>query len=182
MRKNVADLVRRRIADRVGQIDGRAPGRDDFLDRPGTGSPVAPRRVLRRELHVVGVAARAVDRGDRGIEAGLARHPQLALEVQVGGGDEHVDAAPRRRARAPRRRDRCRPALQRASAAMIGPRTCVAIDPHRFGVRFGGDREPGLDDVHAERRELPRQRRASRRCASKTRAPARRRAASCRRS
>ena len=26
--------------------------------------------------------------------------------------------------------------------------------PHRFGVRLGRDREPGLDDVDAERREL----------------------------
>ena len=27
---------------------------------------------------------------------------------------------------------------------------------HRFGIRLGGDREPGLDDVDAEGRELPR--------------------------
>ena len=61
---------------------------------------------------------RAADRGDRGVEALLARDAQLALEVQIGGGDEGVDAAARRRRERLSRRDRCRPGWQRASAAI----------------------------------------------------------------
>ena len=46
---------------------------------------------------------------------------------------------------------------QRARAAVTGRDTSVAIDPHGFGVGFGGDRKARFDDVHAERVELPRQ-------------------------
>ena len=45
----------------------------------------------------------------------------------------------------------------RARPAMIGRRTSAAIGADRREVAVRGDREPGLDDVHAERVELARQ-------------------------
>ena len=47
---------------------------------------------------------------------------------------------------------------QRASAAITGRRTSRATWRVAFGVGRRGDREAGLDDVHAERVERPRQR------------------------
>ena len=44
-----------------------------------------------------GVLAREADGVDRGLETLVARHAQLGLQVQVGGGDERVDAPPGRR-------------------------------------------------------------------------------------
>ena len=44
---------------------------------------VAAGCVFGGELHVVGVAPRAVNRGDGGIETRLARDAQLPLEVQI---------------------------------------------------------------------------------------------------
>ena len=77
----------------------------------------------------------------------------LRSQVQIGGGDEGVDAAAgggfeglaggvdvaRRAAR--QRRDHGPPYFRRDPA-------------HRLGVGLGGDREAGLDDVHAQVVEL----------------------------
>ena len=41
-------------------------------------------------------------------------------------------------------------ALQRARPQMIGPWTCAGDGLHRLEVAGRGDREAGLDDVHAE--------------------------------
>ena len=96
----------------------------------------------------------AVHGGDRGVEARLARHAQLALEVQVGRGDEDVDAA------AAGGGERRAGPVDVGGAAAREPGNDRAVDErgnhaHRFGIRLGRDREPGLDDVDAERRELP---------------------------
>ena len=114
------------------------------------------------------------------LEALLARHAELALQVQVGGRDEDVDAARAAPARAPSRPGRCPSAWQRASAAMTGPRICVRDHADGLGVGLGGDREPGFDDVDAQASSC----RASwsfSSIASRSRAPARRPAASYRR-
>ena len=42
--------------------------------------------------HVVGVLPREAHGVDRRLEALLARHAQLGLQVQIGGRDERVDA------------------------------------------------------------------------------------------
>ena len=79
----------------------------------------------------------------------------FAFEVQVGGGDEGVDAA----------------ALRRGVQRLAGPVDVVAAAagqrgddgrrssrgdrPHGLGVGLGGDREARFDHVHAERVELP---------------------------
>ena len=58
-----------------------------------------------------------------------------------------------------RGRERGAGAVDVGGAAPGQPGNDRAVDErgnraHRFGVRLGGDREPGLDDVDAERREL----------------------------
>ena len=49
------------------------------------------------------------------------------------------------------------PGAQRASAATTGRSIAERDAPHRLGVGLGRDRKPGLDDVDAQRLELPRQ-------------------------
>ena len=67
-----------------------------------------------------------LDGVDRRLEAFLARDAQLALEVQIGGRQEGVDARPLGRLeRARRLFDVLRPV--RASAAITGRRTAAAI-------------------------------------------------------
>ena len=77
--------------------------------------------------------------------------------MEVGGGEKHVDAratAARSTARAARSTSAV---TARASAAMVGRRSSAGDGAHRGEVAVGGDREAGLDDVDAERIELPRQ-------------------------
>ena len=89
-----ARFVRRRVADRVRQVDGRGARRDDRLDDAAQEIRIRPRRILRRELHIVGELPRQADGVDRRLEAGFARHPELGGQVQVGGRQKRVDARP----------------------------------------------------------------------------------------
>ena len=87
-------------------------------------------------------------------EALLARHAQLGLQVQVGGGDEGVDAPLRGRLDGPRR------ALQVGAMAPGQARDHRPADlggnrPHGLGIGGRRNREAGLDDVHAKRVQLP---------------------------
>ncbi len=85
-------LVRHRVADGVGHVDrGRALVERD-LDHLGHELHVRARAVLGRELHVVGVLARVRHGGARLALHVLARRLELALDVDVAGRDEGVDA------------------------------------------------------------------------------------------
>ena len=106
--------------------------------------------------HVVGVLAREAHGIDRRLEALLARHAQLGLQVQVGGGDERVDAPLRRRLDRPRGRLEVG-AMAARQAGDHRPPDLGGNLAHGFGVGRRRDREAGLDDVHAERIELTRQ-------------------------
>ena len=143
-------LVRRRVADRVGQIDRRGAGVDGRLDDAAQEIVVAARRVLRRKFDIVGELPGAADAVDDGRQAGLARDAQLALEMQVGRGEERVDAAARgRRQGAGGLVD-----VQRAASGQGGDhRPADLFGDLRDGLGVGrrGDGEAGLDDVHAER-------------------------------
>ena len=83
-----------------------------------------------------------LDRIDGGLEAGFLRHPQLALEMQVGGGDEGVDAAARRRRQRPTRAVD----VGRMTARERGNDGTPDVgrdETHRLGVGLRGDRKPG---------------------------------------
>ena len=142
-------LVGRAVAHRVGQVHRGGAGRDHRLDDAAQEVEVAARGVLGRELHVGGDVAGAPHRALGGGQALLAADPQLALEVQVGGGDEGVDAG------AGGRRERLRGAVD---VGVVGPRQrghhgAPHGRGHRVhGLRVGGrgDGEPGLEHVHAE--------------------------------
>ena len=153
----VADLVGRRVADGVRQVDRRGARGNDGFDHRRQVRHVAAGRVLGRELHVVGELAGLGDGLDGGLEALLARDAQLALEVQVGCRDEGVDAP------------LAGGGDGLAGAFDVGGGTSgegsnrrslhlLRDPPHRLGIVHRRDREPGLDDVHAERFEPTRQR------------------------
>jgi hypothetical protein len=96
---------------------------------------------------------RVADRFDRRVEALLARHAQLRLEVQVGSRNERVDAALRGWLNRPRRFFEVL-AVAARQAGDDRPADLRGHAPHRLGIRRRGDREAGLDDVHPEQIEL----------------------------
>jgi hypothetical protein len=152
--EELRDLVGRRVADRVGQVDRLGAGLDDRFDDLPQKRRIGAGRVLSRELHVVGMLARQLDRRHGQAQALLARDAQLALEVQVGSRDEHVDAAARRR--------RQRPAglldvLGMAARQRRDHRPLDVRGDHadRLGVGVGRNREARFDDVDAKRPQLP---------------------------
>ena len=151
--EEAGDLVRRRVSDRVGQVDRGRAGIDDGLDDATQEIQVAAGGVFGRELDVVGVAARARDGIDGRSQAGLSRHPEFCRQVQVRRRDERVNAAPRgwcqRLAGAV---DVCRRAARQRRDDRVLDGSGDLADG--LGIRVGRDREPGLDDVDAKRFEL----------------------------
>ena len=130
--KNSA-LVGRRVADGVGQVDRLRARLDDGLDDlPEAGSL----RVASSAENCTSSVYRACSRPPSQRRDLFAGHPGLTL-VQIGGRDEHVDAAARRRRpsqradvfRAPRERRDDRRARRRIT--------------RRFGVGVGRNRKPG---------------------------------------
>ena len=151
------ELGRDRVADGVRDVDRGGAGLDDRLVDLEQVVEVGPRGVLGGELDL-GVAAELLapvaDPADRLGERRLAIDPELVLEVDVAGRDEHVEVRPLGdldrldrplRVAVPaagERRDRD-PAL-----GLLG-------DPaDRLEVARRGGREAGLDDVDLEARQL----------------------------
>ncbi len=152
-RDQVAELLRDGIAHRVGDVDRRRPRGDDRLDHLAEIVPVAPGRVHRGELHVRGVAAGMGDRGDGLLEHLRARLAELVFEVDVRRRDEGVDPGRRRPGDGlPGAVDvgRIRPGERRDLAAPDLPGDL----PHGGEIAVRGDRETGLDDIHAHFFEL----------------------------
>src|SRR5258708_9051638 len=90
-------------------------------------------------------------------EAVLARHAQLPFEVEIRRGDEHVDAAARRR------RERPRGALDILGVAAGERGDNGTLDlrgnrPNGLGIRLRRNRKPRLDDVDPKRPQLTGQR------------------------
>ena len=152
--EELAGVVGRAVADRIGQVDRGRPVVNRRFDDAAQEVAVAARRIFGRELHIVGELPRAADAVDDLLEARLARHAQLALEMQVRRRQERVDAA------ALGRLERARRFLDvlRAAAGQRGDHRPAhfARDLAR-GLRIGRRRDgkAGLDDVHAERVERP---------------------------
>ena len=142
------------VADRVGNVDGRGAGLDRGGDHPAEKVEVAAGGVLGRELDVARERAGQTHRFDRHVEDFAARPAQLVLDVQVGGGDESVEAGPRGRLDGPPGALDVVPGRARQGGDHRSPHF-AGHGVHRPEVVLGGDRETRLDDVHPQRIELP---------------------------
>jgi hypothetical protein len=146
-------LLGHRVADGVGDVDRRRAFLDGDRDHLGGEVEVGARRVHRRELDVVAVGLRLRHRRARKPLDVLARGLQLVDDVDVGGRDEGVDARALGVAyRLPRAFY-----VRRVSARQPGDDRTMNLardGPHGLKVPGRGDREPGLDDVDAQAREL----------------------------
>jgi len=146
-------LLRRRVADGVGDVDdGRALLDRDRADLGGE-LDVGPGRVHRRELDVLAVGLGQGD-GCPGLSLDvLAIGLQLVLDVDVGGGDEGVDARALSVAHRP---------PGGVDVGLVGAGEAAdhrALDLSRYllhglEVAGRGDREAGLDHVDPQPRQL----------------------------
>src|SRR5439155_8861086 len=148
-----AILARSRIADRVGNVY-RAGARGDHRFRyPFQIIRIGARAIFRRELDVIYITARQLDRGHGVIEHLFLRLLELVLQVDVAGRDERMDA------RAPGMLERSRGSfhVERAGTGQSGHRHPVEraadrIDGFEVNVRRNG--KTGLENVHAQLHQL----------------------------
>ena len=86
------ELVRDRVSDGVGNVDRGRAGLDHLAQHAADEIDIRARRVHRRELDVAGVLLRPGDHLARLLQHRLAVLAQLVRDVDVGGGEEDVDA------------------------------------------------------------------------------------------
>jgi hypothetical protein len=150
-----ADFVRRGVAHRIRKIDRRTPGRDHRFDDATEELEIAPRRILRRKLHIVGIAPGLPNRRNGRVEACLSRDPQLALQVEIGGRNERMDTPTLGgRQRAARAVD-----IDRMTPRQRGDHRTLDVGRHpsdSFVIGLRRNRKPSLDHVRPQHRELPR--------------------------
>ena len=145
----VAELVRDVVTDRIRDVQGARPGVDHGLEHPAQEIDLRTARILRREFHVVRVAARPFH-GVHGLLHDLIRrHLQLHLHVDRGGGDEGVNA--RRGGPGQGLAGAVDVPVEGAGQAAHG----AVLDGrghrlHGLEVAVAGNREAGLDHVHPE--------------------------------
>ncbi len=92
VREELAHFVRREVADRVGQVDGRAAGVDHRLDHPAEKIAVGASCVLGGKLHIVGMSPRQLDAVHRRGQAFVTGHAQLGREVQIRRRQKRANA------------------------------------------------------------------------------------------
>ena len=146
-------LLRRGIADRVGDVDYRRALFDRDRADLGGEIDVGPGRVHRRELDVLAVGLGQRHRRPRLSLDVVAGALQLVLDVDVGGGDEGMDAGPARVA------DRSPGGVDVGLVSAGEAADHRALDPagdllNRLEVPGRGDREAGLDHVDPKAAEL----------------------------
>ena len=90
------------------------------------------------------------------VEALLARDAQLRREVEIGGGEERVNARPRSAGGSARAASSMSCARRPRQRGDDRPPHVAGNLPHRLGIGRRRDRKAGLDDVHAERVERTR--------------------------
>jgi len=146
-------LDRQGIPHRVRKIDrGRARGDGRFHDAAQK-LQIAARRVLGRELNVVRIAAGALHGLACPLEALVAAEPQLALEMQVGGGDDDVHPGPRSRSHGLTGQVDV-PVVAARERGDHGTAHGLGDRPDAPPVAFRRTREPRFDHVHPERVQL----------------------------
>ena len=148
-------LVGRGVAHGVGDVDGGGSGLDGGGDHLHEEGGIGAGAVFGRELDVVDKGEGEPDGGGGLIESFFAADLELGGEVEVGGGEEDVDAGLLRGF------DRARGGLDIFALAPGERGDARAADlagdlADGFRVTGGGDREAGLEDVDAEIGELVR--------------------------
>ena len=146
---DVAHVVRRGVADGVGDVHrSRAGGNgrfDDLAQKIGLG----PRGVLGRELDVRAIADRALHAGHRVADDVVLVHLQLVLAMDSAGGEKDVDPRPLGVAnRFPRAVDVGLAAAGQAADDRAADRAGDLA--HGLEIARRGDRETGLDHVDAQ--------------------------------
>ena len=146
-------LLRHRVADGVGDVDRRGALVERDLHHLGGVLDVGARGVHRRELDVVDQRARVGDGGAGLALDVLARRGELVLDVDVRRRDEGVDPRSRRVAYRPVGGVDV-PDMSAREPGDHGALDLARDRLHGLEVARRGDREAGLDDVHAQPREL----------------------------
>ena len=144
-----AELFRQAVTRRVGDVHDGCARLDDGFHHAGEELIVGAAGVLRVELHVLDVLLRVLDGTDGPLHHLFPGGIELIPDMRVGGADPGVDPAPLG-------------VLQRlrghVDVLLHGPRQGADRRPghrlgdlhHRVEITRAGDRETGLDDVHAE--------------------------------
>ena len=91
VREEIAHLVRQRVADGVGDVDGPGSGREHGPDELRQKRPIGARRVHRRELDVADGAMGARDHAGRELEHVVVVAAELVGELHLAGVDEDVN-------------------------------------------------------------------------------------------
>ena len=154
MRENLAILLRRGIADRVGEIDGRRTGLDRGVDDLLEKFQFRPAGILGGKLDVIGIGPRLLDRVDADPQNLLLPFLELMLAVNLGRGAENMDARMSGMLHCFARAldilgRRSRQAAHRAARHLGGD----GRDGNELALRADG--KPGLDNVHAHRFKMP---------------------------
>ena len=140
---------RERVADRVGDVDGRRPGVEAGLHHLGQERQLGPGRVLGRELDVLEELTRVLHALDGALDDLVLRHLQLEVAVDRRRGEEDVAAsAGRVLERLPGGVDVT--LVTAGEAADDGTGDLPRDLADRLEVAGAGGREAGLDDVDPE--------------------------------
>ncbi len=144
---NIVEFMRDGITDRIGNIDRRRPGIDNRFDYFGKEFHPRPNRILAGELNIGRVLGRMLDCGNRSLLDLGRLHLQLALHVNIRGGDKGMNPAP------------LAGMLQRLPGPVdileVGPAQTGDLRPldrfgdllDRFEIADRSDRETGLHDI-----------------------------------
>src|SRR5438309_587667 len=155
----VEPLLGNGVAHGVRDVDGAGPRVDDRLQHLAHVVEVRAGGVLGRELHVLAVRPRVLDRVDGRLQDLGPALPELVLEVDVRGGHKGMDAgALRVLDRLPRPVDvgEPHPAEPADDGRPLQGAHLLGDLAHRLEILVRGDGEARLDDVDVQAGELPR--------------------------
>ena len=149
----IAELLRRREADGVGDVDGGGPGLHRRLEHLAHELDLGAGGVLGRELDVGRVRLGPGDGGGGLLLHDIGSHPEHGLHVDLTGRDEDVDAVA---LGVPDGFPAAVDVGERGSGQTGDhrPPNRLRDRRHRLEVAVGRDREPTLDDVDPETGEL----------------------------
>ncbi|OPZ84158.1 MAG: hypothetical protein BWY76_01971 [bacterium ADurb.Bin429] len=146
-------LVRRGVADGIRNIHRAGAGGDDRLDDFTEKIHLRARGVFGGKFHVVAERSRQLHGFDRHRQHFLARLSQLILHVDVGGGDEGVNAlALRGRHRFGHRHDVL--LVRAAEPGDSRPLHFLGNAVDRLEIALGRDGKTRFNDIYAQAREL----------------------------